>query len=112
MMISVDFEPVEPHPARQHELQRGERDRQRDEAGPVEARLPGQPISAQRELHADQRRNTDRHQHVERPAPAVGLRQVSAEDRPEHRRDRHRHAEQAEHHLVLPARKGIEQDGL
>ena len=105
-------EPVEPNAAREHELDRGERDRQRDEAGPVEPRLPGRSIGAQRELHADQCRDTDRHQHVERPAPAVGLRQVAAEDRPEHRRDRHRHAEQAEHHLVLPARERVEQDGL
>ena len=37
--ISVEFEPVEPDAARQHELNGSERGGERDEAGPVEADL-------------------------------------------------------------------------
>ena len=40
------IEPVQPHAAREHELNGGKRDRQREEAGPVEANFRQLRVSA------------------------------------------------------------------
>ena len=112
MTISVEFEPVQPHAARQHELHGGQRRGERDEAGPVEAHLGEAVVRRQRPAHADGGADTDRHQHVERPAPAIDLGEIAADDGTERRRDRDRHAEDRHHHRMLAPRERIEQDRL
>ena len=112
MTISVEFEPVEPHAAREHELHGRQRRGKRDEAGPVEAHPGETVVRRQRPAHADRGADPDRHQHVERPAPAVDLGEIAADDRTERRRDRDRHAEDRHHHRMLAPRERIEQDRL
>ena len=106
------IEPVEPHAAREHELHGGERGGEREEAGPVEADFGELVVGRQGPAHADGGADADRHQHVERPAPAIDLGEIAAEHRTERRRDRDRHAEDRHHHRVLAARERIEQDRL
>ena len=67
----------------------------------------GPRVGQQREAQAHERHQPDRHQHVERPAPAVGLGEIAAEHRADHGRHADGHAEDRQHHGVLAARKRV-----
>ena len=112
-MISVDFVPVQALAARQHELHAGDGRGKREEAGPVQpdARAAG-PVRRQGQAHGDGGERAGRDDHVEGPAPVVGLGQHAAEGGADDRADDDRHAEDRAHQAGAVAGEAVEHDGV
>ncbi len=75
-----------------------ESDRKPVQSSADRVRWDGRPAG---EAQPDEGDQADRHDHVERPAPAVELRQQAAQRRADHRADDHGHAEDRGH--LVPA---------
>ena len=80
-------------------------DGERQEADPVERHRPAGRSGGRVSRRPTNDSKPDRHDHVERPAPAVDLRQHAAERRADHRADHHRHAEDRGDQPLLPPGK-------
>ncbi len=104
--------PVQPLALVEHELEAGDEHRQRQEAGPVQVRGAGPAAVLDVDDHAGQRRQPERHDHEEDPAPVVHLREDAADGRRQHRPDDHSHAEDRHGGGLLLARVAVHHDRL
>ena len=105
-------EPAEPLAPVEHELQGGDAERERDEAGPVEGRRVAPRPAAHEGRSAETRDHAHRHQQEEDPPPVVELGDIAAERRRDDRSDGHADAPDRECGAVAFAREDRHHDGL
>ncbi len=106
------IEPADLLAAIEHQLQRADADRERDEAEPVEAsfRVLGSLVHEDHE--ADHGEDADRQVDEEHPVPAVVIGEPGAQGRPHDRPEHHADAPDSHGRAALLGRIGIEHDGL
>ena len=111
-MISVELEPIEPLSAREQQLGRGDGDRKREKARPVERGGSAGSVAGDGEARGDGGGDRNGKDHVVAPPPAVVFGEVARERRPDHRPKGVGDPEHRDDEAVLAPRKNIEEDRL